>query len=397
MSKSDFNVFEVLDITHENYCSRVLAWLLDPTASHRQKAFLLKWLLKVCEIPSQAKYEGIWLEELIGNAEDDTRQRTDIALRCEDYLAYIEVKKDNRAISQRQVDDQYRFGVRRAEEQKRKFVHVLLTPDDTVHNLISLRETRHVTWSEVRDALQKQVDKLEDKMKRQKTSSAQIVVLDFLRQFVDRVDKRILIGKFRGLDPNIFKRRVMGLGGYIDELSVRSSLGDFLAAVRRRVEKNLPSSVGDVQVTIGTRSGAGCYLYYYFCNYPRLNIQLFFDLVAESATVGLWLNNARHRPKLLPELEARQPELVGINAKWPKKGAWAAIGPDIWDIENSHKMLDQAVEQLALYLKVFGPVIKAYVKRVRLGTTENSRLAQAAPEDEDLVIEVPYPPDEKTG
>jgi hypothetical protein len=137
-------------------------------------------------------------------------------------------------------------------------------------------------------------------------------------------------------------------------------------------------------------------LYYYFYDYHRLNIQLFFDLVAESAEVGLWLNNARHRPKLLPELEAKQSELSGVSVRWPKKGAWAGIGPDIWDIKNSDKMLNQSVEQLTLYLKVFGPVIKAYVRRNRLGTAGKRKLRQVESEHESAdVEEVPYSPDEK--
>jgi hypothetical protein len=98
----------------------------------------------------------------------------------------------------------------------------------------------------------------------------------------------------------------------------------------------------------------------------------------------------------LPKLEAKRPELVGINAKWPKKGAWAAIGPNIWDVENSHKMLDQAVEQLTLYLKVFGPIIKAYVKRNRLGSAGKPKPRQVEVEsrEEAMDAEVPYPPEE---
>jgi hypothetical protein len=45
MSKPALNVFEVLDITHEKYYSRVLAWLVDPNGSHRQKEFFLKWFM----------------------------------------------------------------------------------------------------------------------------------------------------------------------------------------------------------------------------------------------------------------------------------------------------------------------------------------------------------------
>jgi hypothetical protein len=154
------------------------------------------------------------------------------------------------------------------------------------------------------------------------------------------------------------------------------------------------SSLNDTPSVLGTRSSKGCYLYYYFYNYHRLNIQLFFDLVAESAEVGLWLNNARHRPKLLPDLEAKQSELADVNIRWPKKGAWAAIGPNIWDIKNSNKMMDQAVEQLTLYLKVFGPIIKTYARRNRLGTAGKRRSRQVELQDESVGIEeVPYSPD----
>jgi hypothetical protein len=45
MSKSNFNVFEVLDITHENYYSRVLAWLLNPTGSHRQTCTIISMII----------------------------------------------------------------------------------------------------------------------------------------------------------------------------------------------------------------------------------------------------------------------------------------------------------------------------------------------------------------
>jgi hypothetical protein len=74
MPKPDFNVFEVLDITHEKYYSRVLAWLLDPTGNHGQKDFFLKWFMKTCEIPPRTRYERVTLEELIGDARYDSKR-----------------------------------------------------------------------------------------------------------------------------------------------------------------------------------------------------------------------------------------------------------------------------------------------------------------------------------
>jgi hypothetical protein len=58
-------------------------------------------------------------------------------------------------------------------------------------------------------------------------------------------------------------------------------------------------------------------------------------------------------------------------------------------------MLDQAVEQLALYLKVFGPTIKTYVKENRLGAARKSKPRQAEAEFESMdAQDIPYPPDE---
>jgi hypothetical protein len=156
MPKSDFNVFEVLDITHEKYYSRVLAWLLDPSESHKQRGFFLKWFLKTCEVSQRTKYEKVTVEELIGGTKDDSR-RIDIALRCEGYLIYIEVKIDNRSIDRLQPSEQYELGRKQSDGENRKFVHVFLTPDDTASELVEETETKHVTWGEVRDALRERV------------------------------------------------------------------------------------------------------------------------------------------------------------------------------------------------------------------------------------------------
>jgi hypothetical protein len=185
MSKSNFNVFEVLDITREEYYSRVLAWLLNPTGSHRQRGLFLKWFLETCGIPQRTPYESVTLEEQIVSAEDDPRQRIDIALRCEGYLIYIEVKTDNRSIDKLQPFKQYEAGQKQSDSENRQFVYVFLTPDETAPNRVSLpKETRLVTWLKVRDAIQEQVHKLENKGKQPKASAEQTVVLGFLRQFI---------------------------------------------------------------------------------------------------------------------------------------------------------------------------------------------------------------------
>ena len=105
----------VIDSTHERYYSRVLAWLLDPTGSHRQKDFFRKWLLKTCGVPTKIKYESVSLEESIKGENDDARQFIDIAWCCEGYLIYIEVKTDNRSIDKLQPSRQYELGQKLAE------------------------------------------------------------------------------------------------------------------------------------------------------------------------------------------------------------------------------------------------------------------------------------------
>ena len=164
---SDFDVFEVLDITHEVYYSRVLAWLLDPTGSHLQKKFFLKWFLKRCGISDRVKYESVTLEEEIRGAGDDPRRRVDIAVRCEGYLVYVEVKIDNRSIDKLQPFEQYKLGQRRAEDEKCKFVHVFLTPDETPLKLIGEAETRLIRWAEIRDTLRERVRVLQKKTQQQ--------------------------------------------------------------------------------------------------------------------------------------------------------------------------------------------------------------------------------------
>ena len=187
MAKPDFSVFEVLDIDHEKYYSRVLAWLLNPTGSHRQKDFFRKWLLKTCGVPTKIKYESVGREEWIKGENDAARQFIDIALRCEGYLIYIEVKKDNRSIDKLQPSIQFELGHKLAEGENRQFVYVFLAPDETTPNRVSLPEgTKLITWSKVRDTLREQLHKLENKARQSKTLAEQTIVLDFLRQFIDR-------------------------------------------------------------------------------------------------------------------------------------------------------------------------------------------------------------------
>ena len=350
-----FNALDVLNISHENYYSKVFAWLLDPRASHGRRRFFLDWFLRRCGEGRGAKFESVRTEEALGGDERTAKNRTDISLRCKGLLVFVECKINRQAIRKGQLKAQIRAGQKKAEEEGRRFRQAFLVPDEESMRRTSQTEVSPLTWAETVGFLKKH-------LKRAKTPKATSAkeAESFMRQFVDHVERSIL-GEFRGLDPTVFKRKYLGLGAHVDEEAAKLGLRDLFIAVDKEVRRRLPARLTEqVENTIGHRWIGGCYLLYFTNGHKSQGIDLYYDVSYEGIYCSLRADKAVHRVELFDQLQKLGPKTVPLQMKWQKHGERTAISKNLMDVYDQTKMLNDCVDHLVKYIKVFAPEMRSF-------------------------------------
>ena len=349
-----FNAFDVLRISHENYYSRVFAWLLDPTASHGKKRFFLDWFLRKCGVRRRAKFLSVETEEALGGDEQFAKNRTDIALRCEGMLFFIEIKINRQAIRKGQLRTQHRYGASKASEEGLEFQQVFLAPDEGSLDKVVLSDCTLLTWTETIEFLKKHLSRAKPPR-----DTAARDVDRFLHQFVDHVERSIL-GQFRGLDPSIFKRRFLGLGGHVDEEAVRVGLRDFFVAVDREVRKKLPLKTGAIENSIRWRRAGHCVLFYFTNGHKGHGIELTCNTEQGTMFCSVRADTKKYRSILFDRIEKLEPKTQPLKVDRRRVDIWTEISDDLWNINDQTKMLDDCVDHLVTYIKVFGPEMRAF-------------------------------------
>ena len=140
-----FNALDVLNISHENYYSKVFAWLLDPRASHGRRRFFLDWFLRRCGEGRGAKFESVRTEEALGGDERTAKNRTDISLRCKGLLVFVETPESRR----RALSETHRgWG---GDEVAKREAHQtpLARKRELAHHLVRNDGTQEQLWRQV--------------------------------------------------------------------------------------------------------------------------------------------------------------------------------------------------------------------------------------------------------
>jgi hypothetical protein len=151
-SKVKANIIDVLLSTHdeEKYHTRVLAWLLDPNASHQMGQLFLDGLLEIA-FPSWSMNEIL---QVRAEFNLDSGNVPDIGVLTNTKLLLIENKTRFASITGGQVERYLRVAKEKAPDKKIRLIHLLPGPPKKFLHLEKQgTDTKIVFWAEIADLI----------------------------------------------------------------------------------------------------------------------------------------------------------------------------------------------------------------------------------------------------